>query len=83
MGHSYIKTKIFIVYLKFNSNLTGHLAFLFAKPGHSPWSPTPGSNEVTVSQLLPKAGSTLKDMETQPIMQTGKKKRKQSKYLST
>lgn len=63
-----------MVYLKLNSNLTGHLAFLSGKPGHSPWSPTPGSSGVTVSWLLPGAGSTLKDIGTQSTMQISKER---------
>lgn len=69
MGHTHTKKKISVVYLKLNSNLTGHLAFLFGKPGHSPWSPTPGPSGVTVSQLLPGAGSTLKDIGAQSTVQ--------------
>ena len=74
MAHSYIKTKVFVVYLILNSNLTGYLALLFAKPSHSPWNPTPGSSEVTVSQLPPAASSTLKDTGTQSTMQISKEK---------
>lgn len=74
MGHTHTKKKIFVVYLKLNSNSTRHLAFLFGKPSHSPWSPTPGPNGVTVSQLLPGAGSTLKDIGTQSTVQISKEK---------